>query len=90
MYAWTYRNSSVVQQTFKQSNLYGFLKSEDGNQVDVPEPFNVSLGVDSPYLKVNRISCNGCSRIKNATQCTKKPKKEANGNFPVNDILLLL
>jgi hypothetical protein len=78
MYAITYRNDSITMKNFNESNLYGQLQNENGTLYEFPAPFNASLGIDSPYLKVNRISCNGCERIKN-TKCLKH-KKEAAGN----------
>jgi hypothetical protein len=73
MYAMTYRNDSIVKQNFKQSNLYGLLQNVNGTTYEFPEPFNSSFGLHSPYLKINRISCNGCARIQQA-KCTTSTK----------------
>ena len=73
MYAMTYRNDSIVKQNFKQSNLYGLLQNINGTTYGFPEPFNSSFGIHSPYLKINRISCNGCARIQQA-KCTTSTK----------------
>lgn len=65
--------------------LHGQLQNKNGSLFDFPAPFsNVSLGLDSPYLKISRISCNGCENIQSVGCTSKNVTNPPNVTNPLN------
>ena len=45
--------------------LYTPLKTEHNTTYHEPNPGNISVGINSKYIKVEAISCFGCKNIRN-------------------------